>query len=146
MFTNHQFRPFRLFGLSLAVVVIGVAAFTMRESAATSAVAQQPHEALRTQESQDAETARWVALATFYEERSSLAGSQPGKPLTSYGAAEVSAYRWQAMANFQLNQKGAVSGSQLPKPLTEYNTEEALAYRWQAIATYYNQHGSAGIR
>jgi hypothetical protein len=134
MFTNHQFRPFRLFGLSLAVVVMGVAAFTIRESAATSAVAQQSHEAPRTQESQEAETTRWVAMATFYEE------------LTSYGAAEASAYRWQAMANFQLNQKGTVSGSQLPKPLTEYDTDEALAYRWQAMANHYKQHGSAGIR
>ena len=146
MFTNHQFRPFRLFGLSLAVVVMGVAAFTIRESAATSAVAQQSDEALRTQQSQDAETTRWVAMATFYEERSSPSGSQLGKPLTSYGAAEASAYRWQAMANFQLNQTGTVSGSQLPKPLTEYDAAEASAYRWQAIATYYKQHGSAGIR
>ena len=137
MFTNHQFRPFRLFGLPLAVVVMGIAALTIRESAATSAVEQQSHEALRTQQSQDAETARWVAMATFYEERSSPAGSQLGKPLTSYDADEASAYRWQAMANFQLNQKGTVSGSQLPKPLTEYDADEGLAYRWQAMSNYY---------
>jgi len=119
MFTN------RLFNLLLVAVAAGIVALTVRESAATSAVVQQAQDAQRIQRSQDAESARWLAMARFYEEQASLTGSQPDKPLTSYDASEAMAYRWQAMANFYLKQQEMVVDSQLPKPLTAYDAAEA---------------------
>jgi len=128
---------------------MGTVALTIRESVATPAVAERAREAQRIQWSQDAESARWLAVASFYEKQASeasLTDSQLGKPLTSYDAAEATAYRWQAMAKFYLRQQGIVCSSQLSKPLTAYDAAEASAYRWQAICNYYLHDGLARIR
>lgn len=137
MFTN------RLYTLLLIVLLGSVVTLTIRESAATSAVVQQAQQA---QQSQDAESLRWLAMARFYEKHAPLTGSQLSKPLTSYDAAEASAYRWQAIADYYLEHHGAVPGSQLPKPLTEYDAAEASAYRWQAIANNYLHLGQGRFR
>ena len=136
----------RLFSTLLVIVVMGTVALTIRESAAASAVVQQAKEAQLSQRSRDAETERWLAVARFYEKQQLMTGSQLGKPLTSYDAAEATAYRWQAMAKFYLRQQGIVCSSQLPKPLTAYDAAEASAYRWQAICNYYLQDSWARIR
>ena len=139
----------RLFSILLVIVVMGTVVLTIRESAATSVAEQQVREAQRIQLSQDAENARWLAMASFYEKQASeawLTDSQLGKPLTSYDEAEATAYRWQATAKFYQKQQEMVCSWQLPKPLTEYDAAEADAYRWQAICTYYVQHGVATIR
>ena len=139
----------RLFSTLLVIVVMGTVALTVRESVATSAVVQRAREAQRIQWSQDAESARWLAVASFYEKQASeasLADSQLGKPLTSYDEAEATAHRWQAMAKFYQKQQEMVCSYELPKPLIAYDEAEADAYRWQAICNYYLQHGSARIR
>ena len=136
----------RLFSTLLVIVVMGTVALTIRESAATSAVVQRAREARRIQLSQDAENARWLAMARFYEKQPLMTDSPLGKPLTSYDEAEATAYRWQAMAKFYLRQQGIVCSSQLPKPLTEYDAAEADAYRWQAICNYYVQDSLAKFR
>ena len=56
----------------------------------------------RLQRIQDAEIARWQAMAEFYEEQAALTGAQLPKPLTEYDAAEASTYRWQAIGNYYL--------------------------------------------
>ena len=136
----------RLFITLLVIVVMGTVALTIRESAATSAAEQQAREAQRIQLSQDAENARWLAMARFYEKQQLMTDSPLGKPLTSYDEAEATAYRWQAMAKFYLRQKGIACSSQLPKPLTEYDAAEADAYRWQAICNNYVQDSLAKFR
>jgi hypothetical protein len=144
----------RLFGPLLTVVIVGVVALTIRESVATSAVVGQARaqEAQFSQRSQDAETARWLAAARFYERQASeeslasLTGSSLIKPLTSYDAAEAMAYRWQAMATFYQKHPEIGAGTQLSKPLTVYDAGEASAYRWQAIYNYYVLYGLARIR
>ena len=139
----------RLFNKLLVIVIMGIVALTIRESAATSAVVQRTQETQRIQLRQEAENERWLAMARFYEKQASEASltvSQLGKPLTSYDAAEIMAYRWQAMAKFYQKQQGMVCSSQLPKALTAYDAAEADTYRWQAICNYYLQHGFARIR
>jgi len=136
----------RLYTLLLIVLFGSVVMLTVRESIATSAIVQQTQQAQHIQQGQDAESMRWLAMAKFYEKQAPLTNPQLSKPLTSYDAAEASAYRWQAIANYYLKHHGAVLGSQLPKPLTEYDAAEASAYRWQAIANYYLHPGSGGIR
>ena len=112
----------RLFTLLIVLVLAGFAAFTIREAVATSVILQ------------DATAA------------------EPQKLLTQYDAAEASAYRWQAIANFYQEletqaQAGAhlpSTGARLQKSLTEYDAAEASAYRWQAFADYYQKHGVQG--
>jgi hypothetical protein len=55
------------------------------------------------------------------------------RDLTTLSAADISAYRWNAMAEYY---------SKLPAgDLTTLSAEEITAYRWQAMADYYREHG-----
>ena len=72
----------------------------------------------------------WTAINRFNEQQA----VQP-VDLTSLDAAEVSTYRWNAMAEFYAtqNQQQAVQ----PINLTSLNAAEVSAYRWNAMAEFY---------
>jgi hypothetical protein len=70
------------------------------------------------------------------------AGQPASHNLTTLSAADVSAYRWQAMADFYAAQQAQipVTGGDL----TTLSAVEVSAYRWQAMADFYaNQAATA---
>lgn len=69
--------------------------------------------------------------------RSNTSHEEETRDLTTLDAAEISAFRWIAMAEFYANQnksQGAVSGD-----LTTLNAADISAYRWNAMARYYQE-------
>jgi hypothetical protein len=57
------------------------------------------------------------------------------KDLTTLSAAEISAYRWEAMAKYY-------EGSSA-RDLTTLDAADISAYRWEAMAKYYMSHQSS---
>ena len=72
-----------------------------------------------------------VSTARSNETQNSLNGD-----LTSFDAAEVSAYRWNAMAKFYEAQNS------LNGDLTSFDAAEVSAYRWSAMARFYETQSS----
>ena len=73
----------------------------------------------------------WISIARSEESQSSLAGD-----LSSFDAAEASAYRWNAMAKFYDARNE--SQSSLAGDLSSFDAAEASAYRWNAMAKFYD--------
>jgi hypothetical protein len=57
--------------------------------------------------------------------------------LTTLSAADVSAYRWQALAKFYTGQPAA--------NLTSLSAADVSAYRWQALARFYTGQPAADL-
>jgi hypothetical protein len=57
------------------------------------------------------------------------------KDLTSLNAADISAYRWEAMAHYYVSHQTSPT-----RDLTSLNAADISAYRWQAMAHYYVSH------
>ena len=58
--------------------------------------------------------------------------------LTTYRADDISAYRWQAMADYY--------GKLQTGDLTTLSAEEITDYRWQALIDYFSTHGRIRYR
>ena len=77
---------------------------------------------------------RWEAIPTFSAERE----------LTRLSAADISAYRWQAMAKFYSTYQGNIPAAGVD--LTALSAADVSAYRWQAMAKFYStQQGNIPV-
>ena len=77
-----------------------------------------------------------VHLASFEPEAGQ--STFAGRDLTTLSADDITAYRWQAMAQYY---------ARTPireMDLTTLSAEDILAYRWQAMAQYYAQVSTNG--
>jgi hypothetical protein len=77
---------------------------------------------------------RWEAIPTFSAERD----------LTKLSAADISAYRWQAMAKFYSTHQGNIPVTGVD--LTTLSAADVSAYRWQAMAEFYAKQAQAKVR
>ncbi|MBN1453008.1 MAG: hypothetical protein JW963_18465 [Anaerolineales bacterium] len=71
------------------------------------------------------------------------AGQPATQNLTTLSAADISAYRWDAMAKFY-----AAQGAQIPVTganLTTLSAADVSAYRWEAMAKFYAGQTSAAV-
>ena len=78
--------------------------------------------------------------------RTAITGSNeshnaPAVDLTTLDAAEISAYRWNAMAHFYETYNG--SHDALAVDLTTLDAGEISAYRWNAMARFYATHNES---
>ncbi|HSG45263.1 MAG TPA: hypothetical protein VLA72_19120 [Anaerolineales bacterium] len=77
-----------------------------------------------------------LALALFMTYRSGVlpafsAGQPATQNLTTLSTADISAYRWNAMAKFYAGQASATAN------LTTLSAADVSAYRWGAMANFY---------
>lgn len=74
-----------------------------------------------------------------------FSASQPaGQDLTTLSAADISAYRWQAMADFYTTQQAQIPVAGVD--LTTLSTADVSAYRWQAMADFYANQAPATVK
>ena len=69
--------------------------------------------------------------------------------LTTLSAADVSAYRWQAMAHFYAEHPKSRVDPTTPSfgvDLTTLSAADVSAYRWQAMARFYGEHPITQVR
>lgn len=72
------------------------------------------------------------------------AGQPSAQNLTALSAADITAYRWQAVADFY-----AASQAQIPVTggdLTTLSANEVSAYRWQAMADFYTSQTATAVQ
>ncbi|HEY9528369.1 MAG TPA: hypothetical protein VIR02_14850 [Anaerolineales bacterium] len=86
MFTN------RIFTVLVILVLAAVIVLTVREAMATSAVAPNPEEAPSIERSRSADTARWEAIAEYYQSVEEAHNLQRGR------AADAA--RWTVLAHY----------------------------------------------
>jgi hypothetical protein len=75
-------------------------------------------------------------MAKFYDAQNDSQAAVTGD-LTTFDAADISAYRWNAMAKFydaQNDSQAAVTGD-----LTTFDAADISAYRWNAMARFYEK-------
>jgi type II secretory pathway pseudopilin PulG len=77
---------------------------------------------------------RWEAIPTFSDKQD----------LTKLSAADVSAYRWQAMAAFYSAHEGTIPVTGVD--LTTLSAADISAYRWQAMADFYAKQAQPKVR
>ena len=80
-----------------------------------------------------------LVLAIMFYQSGALpvfsAGQSATQNLTTLSAADISAYRWEAMAKYY-----AAQGAQIPVAggnLTTLSADDISAYRWEAMAKFY---------
>ena len=83
-----------------------------------------------------------LAIATPF--RRDIPTFSAGQDSTALSASDVSAYRWQAMAEFYSSQAGVI-------PVTGENVaalsaSDISAYRWQAMAAFYSKQAASNVK
>jgi hypothetical protein len=118
MFTN------RFFTVLAILVLVAVLVLTVQEAIATSAVTSNEHVADSMERSREADTARWQAMADYYQKGNV-------QPMDRSRAADAA--RWEAMAEYYQMQAEAPNLQR---------GRAADAARWTAMAEYYLQISS----
>jgi hypothetical protein len=67
-----------------------------------------------------------------------------GQNSTALSASDVSAYRWQAMAEFYSSQAGLVPVT--GENLATISAADISAYRWQAMAAFYSKQAAPKVK
>ena len=84
------------------------------------------------------------SLAAFLNSKTAATGN-----LTTLSAADISAYRWQAMAHFYAEHPKSRVDLTTPSSgvdLTTLSAADVSAYRWRSMARFYAEHPTTRAR
>jgi len=128
-----------IFGVFVIITALAISAFNWTAIAGTNESINGNHKDFRSLD-EIAGSVAASAMTRFYAAQA-LQRGLPGD-LTTLDSSEISAYRWNAMADFYANLSSGLAGD-----LTTLDSAEISAYRWNARADFFAKlNGTQNLR